>query len=58
MSIMEEVSKILKIYVTEKTIDEDVRVLEIQGKLDQRKIRELMVMIIKHIHDRESSTTV
>ena len=55
---MEEVSKILKIYVTDKTIDEDVRVLEVSGKLDQRKMRELIVMIIKNIHDRETSSSI
>lgn len=56
MKIMEEVSKILKIYVTNKTIDEDVRVLEVSGKLDYRKLRELIVMIIKYLYERDNGS--
>jgi len=58
MKILDEVSKILKIHVTPNSLSEDVRILETSGKFDQRKIRELLVMIIKYLHDREASTIV
>lgn len=58
MKILEEVSKILGVYTTEKSLDEDVRVLETSGRFTQRKEHELLILIIKYLHGLEKSIPV
>ena len=58
MKIMEEVSKIFKIYITRQTIDREVRVLETTGKFDDRKEHDLLVLILKYLHDNETYTPI
>jgi hypothetical protein len=55
MKIMEEVSKILGVYITDKTLDKDIEVLEISGRFTQRKEHELLVAIIKYLYERENT---
>ena len=58
MKILDEVSKILGVYTTAKSLDEDVRVLETSGRFTQRKVHELLVAIVKYLHDLEQSGVV
>ena len=55
MKIMEEVSKIFKIYITDKTLDKDVEVLENTGKFTQRVEHELLVKILHYLYERENT---
>lgn len=58
MKILEEVSKIFKIYITRETIDREMKILETSGKFTTREVHELLVTILKHIHDSETHSSV
>lgn len=58
MIILEEVSKILKIHTTEKSLAGDVKRLEISGKFTDKISHEMLIMIIRYLHEQEQNTTV
>lgn len=55
---MEEISKIFKIYITRPTIDREMKILEQNGKFTTREVHELLVVILKHIYDRDNGPTI
>lgn len=58
MTILEEVSKILKIHTTEKSLDGDVKMLEVSGKFTDRVSHGMLIMIIRYLHEREKDTSL
>ena len=55
MKIMEELSKILGIYVTANTLERELKILETSGGLPPRKTQEIIVMICKYLNSMEKN---
>jgi len=58
MIIMDEVSKILGIYIKPETLDKEIAILDRSGRISQKKMLELMVVIIKYLYEQEKGTPI
>jgi hypothetical protein len=58
MTIMEEVSKVFGTYLTEKTFEREIKILDTSGRITQRKMLDLLIVIIKYLYANEKSTPV
>jgi len=56
MKILEEVSKIFKIYITNKSLEKDIKTLDETGKFTQRQEHELLIKIIQYLYERENTS--
>ena len=54
MNIFEQLTKILEVYLTPKNIDEEMKILEISGRITQRKMNEVIILLCKKIDQIEN----
>lgn len=53
MKTIEELSKILGIYLTRESMDREIKILQSSGGISQRHIIDIIIMIIKKLDDYE-----
>lgn len=56
MKLYEEISKILGVYVTRDTISREVKILDVSGRVTQRKMLELIMLLIKKLGENDGET--
>jgi hypothetical protein len=56
MKIYEDVSKILGVYVTRDTISREVKILDVSGRVTQRKMLELIMLLIEKLGESNGET--
>lgn len=58
MNIFEELSKILGLYITRDTVDREVKIIDSTGRLTQRKLLEILIMICKKLDEERPSSSI